>query len=30
MQLVLSATLSRLHRVLGDLHMSTDTMLQNL
>jgi len=29
MQVVLSATLSRLYRVLGDFHTSTDTAVQN-
>jgi len=30
MQVVLSATLSRLCRVVGDFHMSTDTLVQNV
>jgi len=29
-QLFLSATLSRLYCVLGDFHMSTDTLVQNV
>jgi len=29
MQVILSATLSRLYRVLGDFHMSTDFLAQN-
>jgi len=29
MQVVLNATISRLYCVLGDFHMSTDTLLQN-
>jgi len=29
-QVICSATLSRLYRVLGELHMSTDTLVQNL
>jgi len=28
MQVVLSATLSRLYRVLGDIHMSSDTLVE--
>jgi len=27
---VLAATLARLYRVLGDFHMSTDTLMQNV
>jgi len=30
MQVVLSATLSRLYRVLGNFHMYTDTLVQKL
>jgi len=30
MQVVLSATLSHLHWVLGKFHMSTDTVVQNV
>jgi len=29
MQVVLSAISSRLYRMLGDFHMSTDTLVQN-
>jgi len=29
MQVVLSATLPHMYRVLGDFHMSTDTLVQN-
>jgi len=29
MQVVLSAVLSRLYRVLGDFHMSTETLVKN-
>jgi len=30
MQVVLSATLSRLHPMLGELQVSTDTLVQNV
>jgi len=30
MQVVLSATLSRLYHVLGDFHMSTENLVQNI
>jgi len=30
MQVVLSASLSLLYRVLGDFHMSTDTLVQKV